>query len=291
MPNPEQDDNMAALGASVRCARHSRDWSVRQLATAIGVSAATVSAIENGRTAVTVDRLERISHALGTSAAALLGQRQYPGPTVRSSSSPAGSPASGRDWRLFPPLVVDPVLAAAIGVFVERGYHGATMRVIAGRAGISVAGVYHYYASKQDLLVSILDLTMSELDWRLSDSIQACDDPLVAVRMLTRALALFHTLRPELAFIGSSEMRSLEGHARRRIAKRRRAVQHLFDHQIQRAAELGLVHTSRPLETARAIASMCTALPQWFNPRGPTSPDEIAVHYADLALRMIETAT
>ncbi len=40
------------------------------------------------------------------------------------------------------------VLLAALECFVERGYHGTTIRQIANRAGVSVPGLYHHYASK-----------------------------------------------------------------------------------------------------------------------------------------------
>src|SRR4051794_33641335 len=67
------------------------------------------------------------------------------------------------DWRGFEPLALDPVLRAAVDVFVERGYHGATVRQIADRAALSVPGIYHYYPTKQDMLVTILEIGMSEV--------------------------------------------------------------------------------------------------------------------------------
>ena len=57
-------------------------------------------------------------------------------------------PTSADDWRTFPPLLVAPVLGAALDVFVEMGYHGASVRDIARRAGLSVPGMYHHYATK-----------------------------------------------------------------------------------------------------------------------------------------------
>jgi AcrR family transcriptional regulator len=53
--------------------------------------------------------------------------------------------------------------ASALDEFLEIGYHGATVRGIAARCGLSVSGIYHYYTSKQQMLVTILDLAMAEL--------------------------------------------------------------------------------------------------------------------------------
>src|SRR6202043_2972038 len=70
---------------------------------------------------------------------------------------------SGRSWRHYEPLVLDRPLTAALSAFVDYGYHGATIREIAQRAGLSVPGVYHHYPSKQYLLVELFNRSMTDL--------------------------------------------------------------------------------------------------------------------------------
>jgi AcrR family transcriptional regulator len=164
------------------------------------------------------------------------------------------------------------------------------MRTIAQRAGMSLSGVYHYYPSKQLILVTILDLTMDEVEWRTHGAAAEAVGPLGRLQYEVEALALFHTLRADLAFIGSSEMRSLEQPDRSRITARRSAIQHLIDRDIQAAIAEGSAHCSTPLETGRAISTMCTSLPQWFDTSGPTSALEIAARYSQMALQMIGAA-
>jgi AcrR family transcriptional regulator len=130
------------------------------------------------------------------------------------------SPSPVADWRSFPPLDLDPPLAAAIDAFVETGYHGSSMRDIAKRAGLSVPGVYHYYAEKPHLLVRALEITMDELHRRVDAARAEAVDGASEVRLIVEALALFHTHRRKLAFIGASEMRSLTPANRDRIARR-----------------------------------------------------------------------
>ena len=103
--------------------------------------------------------------------------------------------------REFAPLPIDPVLAGAIKAFVATGYHGASMRSIAQFANMSVPGVYHHYPSKQDLLVKILDITMTDLHWRLQRARDDGNDPVERVALVVEALALFHTRRSDLSFI------------------------------------------------------------------------------------------
>ena len=50
------------------------------------------------------------------------------------------------------------ILAAARAAFGERGYDGATVRDIAGRAGVDPALVHHYFGTKQRLFVAAMEI-------------------------------------------------------------------------------------------------------------------------------------
>ena len=45
------------------------------------------------------------------------------------------------------------IFSAALELFQERGYHATTMRAIAERAGVSLGSSYHYFASKEHLVL------------------------------------------------------------------------------------------------------------------------------------------
>ncbi|MGN2639389.1 TetR family transcriptional regulator [Nocardia takedensis] len=275
----------ADSGAPIRAARRAAGLTARELAARIGVSAATMSAVENGRTGVSVTRLREIAAALSVPAAALLAGSTAP-------AEPAQPVREVAQWRVFPALDMDPVLDAAVAAIVETGYHGTTMRDVARRANMSVPGIYHHYQDKQQLLVRILDVTMDELHGRIAAARAEAGTGVEQVAVIVEALALFHTHRRALAFIGASEMRSLTEDNRRRIAESRNRVQRTLDDAIDRAAAEGALRGAAPgsaqLRTAgRAIATMCTSLPQWFRPDGPATPEQIAGDYADFALALL----
>ncbi|MFC9789619.1 TetR family transcriptional regulator [Rhodococcus sp. NPDC127528] len=278
---------------SVRQARIATGLSLREVARRLSISPGTLSAIENGKTGMSVQRLDALATALGTTAARLLDPDPAPAHTTRPrtnrSEPPVGTapqPPEGH-WREFSALHIDPVLAAAIDAFVDTGYHGATMRSIAERAGMSVPGVYHHYRDKQDLLVRALDLTMSELHWRVRAARDEGATAVDRVGLIVAALALFHTHRRSLAFIGASEMRSLEPANRVRIADSRNQIQYLLDAEIDAAVTSGRLTTAHPRDAGRAIATMCTSLPQWFRAGGPSTPEQIAAEYSDFALDLL----
>lgn len=94
-----------------------------------------------------------------------------------------------------------------------------------------------------------------------------------------------------MAQLGSPECRrlltSIEEPARTRVARRRSSLQHLLDGGILRAVANEHAECPHPLETSRAIATMCTSLPQWFDVDGAMPAEAVAHEYANLALRMI----
>ncbi|MEB3032365.1 helix-turn-helix domain-containing protein [[Mycobacterium] nativiensis] len=274
-------------GSAIRAARRARGLTVRELAQSLRVSAATVSAIENGKTGISVTRLRECAQVLGVTPTQILaGPAPVPAVAPEYPRAEIGR-APRRDWRSFPPHALDGVLSAAIDAFVETGYHGSTMRDLAARAGMSVPGIYHHYPDKQALLVASLDLTMTELHWRVNAARNDAKTGLQEVRLIVEALALFHTHRQKLAFIGASEMRSLTAANRQRIADSRNQLQHILDAAITRAAREGNIGVEDRRIAGRAIATMCTSLPQWFNAAGPTTPEETARTYADFAVSLL----
>jgi AcrR family transcriptional regulator len=49
------------------------------------------------------------------------------------------------------------ILAAAVAVYGEAGYHGSSLRAIAKRAGITHAGLLYYFPTKEALLAAVLE--------------------------------------------------------------------------------------------------------------------------------------
>ena len=52
------------------------------------------------------------------------------------------------------------IRAAAIRIFAEKGYHGATISQIARAADVGKGTVYLYFSNKEGLLIAILELSL-----------------------------------------------------------------------------------------------------------------------------------
>jgi TetR/AcrR family fatty acid metabolism transcriptional regulator len=68
------------------------------------------------------------------------------------------------------------ILDAAIRVFADHGYHGARVGDIAEQAGVAHGLLYHYFASKDDVLRSIFVENWGELLVRFR-AVETTDEP------------------------------------------------------------------------------------------------------------------
>jgi AcrR family transcriptional regulator len=48
------------------------------------------------------------------------------------------------------------IIIAAHAVFMQTGYHGASLRQIAKQAGLAVGGIYNHFASKEEIFSAVL---------------------------------------------------------------------------------------------------------------------------------------
>jgi len=76
-------------------------------------------------------------------------------------TKPASKAAPMSDTR-FDRRLAD-VLAHASHIFCEKGYEGASMRDLSRATGMSLAGLYHYFESKEELLYLIQKHTFTTI--------------------------------------------------------------------------------------------------------------------------------
>lgn len=173
-------------------------------------------------------------------------------------------------------LPMPPVVQAALGCFAVNGYHGTTIRQIATAAGLSVPGVYHYFPSKHDILVSICDVAMTELLGASERAIAEAGDSLLdRYDALVECLVQFHADFADVAFVSFSEIRSLQGEARERHLDHRRQQQDLIYDLVDQGVAAGIFATPDSHHVARAVSSICLGISRWYRPDGVMTLDEV----------------
>ncbi|MFZ0733738.1 MAG: TetR/AcrR family transcriptional regulator [Candidatus Sulfotelmatobacter sp.] len=89
----------------------------------------------------------------------------------------ASAPATRYDRRL------SEILTHATEVFCKKGYEGASMRDLSRESGMSLAGLYYYFESKERLLYLIQKHTFTTIVQRLKSRLQGVSDPEDRVRI------------------------------------------------------------------------------------------------------------
>lgn len=75
------------------------------------------------------------------------------------------------------------ILAFATDVFYEKGYEGASMRDLSRASGMSLAGLYHYFESKEKLLYLIQSTTFRTIIERVRGRLEESSDPIERIRI------------------------------------------------------------------------------------------------------------
>jgi TetR/AcrR family transcriptional regulator, cholesterol catabolism regulator len=98
-----------------------------------------------------------------------------------SSTTRALEHASSADTRFDRRL--GEILDYATEVFADKGYEGASMRDLSRLSGISLAGLYYYFESKEKLLYFIQQHTFNTIIERLRERLQESHDPETRIRI------------------------------------------------------------------------------------------------------------
>lgn len=192
------------------------------------------------------------------------------------------------NWREFGPDRMSPPLRAALGVFARHGYHGASIRMIAEEAELSVPGLYHHYKSKQAILAAVVDSAMVEmLEHTAAAAEDAGDCPGTRFANVVECLARFHMARRDHAFVASTEMRSMDPDVRAHHIAQRDTQQAMIEDTIHAGVDAGEFRCRYPEDTARAIASLCVSIASWYRPDGPLSADDVVARYLGYARAMV----
>ena len=179
------------------------------------------------------------------------------------------------------------ILDAAAQVFRKKGFHGASMSDIAEAVNLQKASLYHHVASKQEILLALLDRA---LDILIEDIERVVGQPLPPDEKLRLAMAAYlqdMLEHHDLAVILLLEHRSLEPQYHTRHMLRRDRFEHLWRDIIQLGKDKGIFNCADTALASRYILGVMNWVIIWYRPDGSLTPVEIADQYADLFLEGI----
>ncbi len=103
---------------------------------------------------------------------------------------------------------VDRILGAAKDVFAEKGFAGARVEEIAGRAGVNKATLYYHIGDKKALYAEVIHDVIGNAARRLSSGIEAAKSPEDKVRTYIRTLLETFDENPQMPRLMMRELAS-----------------------------------------------------------------------------------
>jgi len=180
---------------------------------------------------------------------------------------------------------VNLIYNAAARLFSEKGYRGASLQDLAQEVGIKKASLYHYVASKEELLYQIFLSVGERIQNQFLKIRKDCFCPLERIERYVTCYLSF-VVTDEAAFqIFLTEKRELTPQHRERVNAICDLLSTLMREAILQAKEQGFVSQDVKEDLATLfIFGACNWAVGWFSPHGRYSMEEVARYFTSLFL-------
>lgn len=171
---------------------------------------------------------------------------------------------------------LESVLVAAVEVFNERGYDGASMEDLSKRLGVAKSAIYHHVSGKEELLQLALDRALD--GWsQAAEHARALDAPAVdRLEALVRGtVAVLEAQLPYVTLLlrvrGNTEVE-------RAALERRKSFDRLVADLVAEAERDGDIRPDiDPKDAARLLFGMINSIVEWHRPgRRPAARSTLA---------------
>jgi len=176
---------------------------------------------------------------------------------------------------------------SALRLFAKRGYEATGIRDVARDAGLSLATLYHYIDSKEDLLLDIARTSMHDLGKAAEDALSGADTPAERLAALVRAHVTVHGNQRLEALVSDTELRSLSEPERKGAVKLRDRYEGLWQQVIEEGIASGDFDVVDSKLARLALLQMCTGVAYWYSPAGDRTLPHIADSFAEYALQTV----
>ena len=179
------------------------------------------------------------------------------------------------------------IMLAAADAFADKGFHATTTRDIASRAGLSPAGVYVHFASKEVLLFELSRRGHARARDLLVAAADQAATPTEALRAIIGGFSRWHAEHYELGRIVQFEFRHLSPEHREAVLGLRKEIDGVVAGVLRDGVATGEFAVDDVPVTALALLSMAIDVARWYAPDVRRTPADIETSYGDLAVRLV----
>ena len=180
--------------------------------------------------------------------------------------------------------------AAAI-LMARHGYEAVSMRQLAGEVGVQPAAFYRYFATKEDLLFTLMREHMQALLSSWEAARPGSGDPVGQLAAFVDNHIRFHVARRHSTHVSNMELRSLSPQRLTAILRLRGHYEKELRQILRDGAEAGRFTIDDVTLTAMAIIQMITGVIVWFRPpendHERLSVEQVARTYHAMTMRLV----
>src|ERR1700675_3620538 len=176
------------------------------------------------------------------------------------------------------------ILRHAAQVFCEKGYEGASIRDISRSSGISLAGMYYYIKSKQELLYQIQLFTFKTIVARLEKRLKGVTDPVEKLRVLVQNHLDYFLRHPVEMKVLTHEDEALEGEYRKEVLEVKRRYYGIALNIFEEMRKAGTARRLNPRVAVLCLFGMMNCIHPWHRPQVDPRADALADAIAGMFL-------
>jgi len=178
------------------------------------------------------------------------------------------------------------ILDHATEVFCRKGYEGASMRDLSRATGMSLAGLYYYFESKERLLFLIQKHTFTTIVQQLKARLETVTNPEQRIRVFIQNHLEYFVSNQQGLKVLSHEDESLKNGPSAEIAAIKREYYHIclgLMEDVRR--ERGLDFNART--AVMSLFGMINWIYTWYNPRIDGNAEALAEQMGNIVLNGI----
>jgi AcrR family transcriptional regulator len=177
------------------------------------------------------------------------------------------------------------ILRTAARIFAEKSYHSTSMRDISRETNVSLAGLYHYCKSKEELLFLIQDNCFGRVLERLEQRLESVADPITKLGLfIENHLSFFAANMSEMKVL-SHEAESLGGDLYTHVSTRKDNYTKLAREILREVQETQQSEQQIDLTVATyALFGMMNWIYNWYDPQGKLNVSDLASNVMKLFL-------
>ena len=178
----------------------------------------------------------------------------------------------------------DKILTAAIDLFATKGFAATAISDVVKSVDISASSIYHYFGSKEDLMVAVLDTISTQYLQELSAVIQEEMLPLDRFRFLIEKHVCLIIKHWRSAKITNIDQENISREGKELDIKNQRQVLDIYLRELKTLNDLGYLHAFDLSVLAFSILGTIMWVVRWYRPEGKLSLEEISKQIASFVL-------